>query len=392
MTRFRGTPQAYEATRALQSYHPGQPELPDLAGGMLDARQKRHADRIGSWILVEEGRLALSEKRYGQAVSLFEEARAWGKLNRSAMDGIRAALQSQYKDGKDPEGALVALKAYFPNAPDPVSGTIPGFGLPRVTPPTMAPLVEPGPPIEEQDDTSGLHDFERKEMELAPQDQEEGNGAPAPEPERSDEARAPEGEPNARNEMAVPLPEPSARAGRASGAPAAPQPAGTLPGEKPSAGAAPAVKAPAAQAPQARSPAAPELGVPHTPSAPRRPAQRRAVRRLPAQAEMRLPRDPAAEAEPTAAAPAGTAARTAAHLAPQSLPPGFALADGVGTVAAHAAPGAPAAQNPPPLPGLRAMKRGLWPAEDSTAVRAQPPMPPPLLSELSEGPPSAAKP
>jgi hypothetical protein len=173
MRRFPGTIQSYEATRHLLSYHPVG-ELPEPKDGRAEPKARAQAERFASWLMVEEGLQLIREKRYEEAVSMFEEARARGRLNLTAMDGIREALQNDYRDAQaagDQERAkvtMLALRSYFPEATSPETFRFKRYLMPQPKAPTMAPMAPPPPPIEEEA-PPGLHEFERRELELAPE-------------------------------------------------------------------------------------------------------------------------------------------------------------------------------------------------------------------------------
>ena len=119
MRRFPETIHGYEATRQLLTYHPvGSLPVPEDGEVPIEAREQ--ARKFASWLMVEEGRLLIEEARYDEAVSMFEEARTLGRLNLSAMDGIREALQRQLQEALQ-AGAMerirvvtLALRDYFP--------------------------------------------------------------------------------------------------------------------------------------------------------------------------------------------------------------------------------------------------------------------------------------
>ena len=118
--RYRGSPQALQATRHMLNYHPVG-DLPEIETGEMSAGQKSALDKLVAMLLIAEGNARLDEGRYREAAVVFEDVRAGGRFNRTAMIGIGRALLGDLKiarETNDPQriqAASTALKDYFPN-------------------------------------------------------------------------------------------------------------------------------------------------------------------------------------------------------------------------------------------------------------------------------------
>jgi hypothetical protein len=353
----------------------------------------------------------ISEGRHREAVVMFEEARVRGKVNRTAMDGIREALQTELRqaraanDAGRAEAALLALRSYFPGVENLDSFTIDPFGRPLPVPPTLAPREPPPPAIPEEGAKPRLHEFERKELQMAP-------GAPAESAPPGTPPRRERPEPNARIQ-------PDARPSEGGG------PEGPLPGfEPPLLGEKPAQRLPVPQpaARKATAQAAPDssiqpgqsraaLAPPPAPPAKRSlAAQRPEAKIVAANKPLReqpgpqasdplapaLPQDvPPGFTPPTAVPSGGVPSGAAQAKAPAESRNMLAGASPNAVVETQAGPKAKEERSPEPP----AMK-GLWPVGNTQAAGSlqkaprpflpQRPAPPPSFRELAEAPPTAS--
>ena len=396
VTRFPGTFQSYEATRHLLTWH-NVGQLPEPQDRKIAPKDKREAERLASWMMVLEGRAQIGEKRYPQAVAMFEEARKRGTLNRSAMDGIRAALQADHREanqaGDKPraEMTLMALKSYFPTAEHPESFKLETFARPPVTEPSLSPLVPPPPAIPEEDALPpSTHDFERKELELAPVPD---NNLPAP---PSQAPPAPEANVPEHPQSTGPAPQPNKPELMESARPQSPESA-------PPKEARPEEPNKKTDAPKAPQSAAPKKKEPDNRLKAKKPAQQAALPRrqvspapaeprdtppgFPAQAETPAPQQETAlhglwpilaESRPAESRTAGEPPRVSVDKRP-----GFAVAPKHGGEPVQPAGNVPASGNATASNAAAPNgSRGLW----AVAVQSHIPPPPPALSDLNERP------